>query len=131
MQAHGRHEIERHGQILICRVYEEWNAEEALRFVADVKAAVADLDGGPWFRVVNMLNWSLGTPEVSAIMRDFVAWSVAHGSAGQIYVAAPNAPLRYQVQDSLKGLREPQFFLSEEDALAHARQVLARLQGQR
>ncbi len=127
MQAHGRHDIERQGQVLICRIHEEWNAEEARQFVADLKAAIAELDGRPWFRVVNMLNWNLGTPEVNAIMRDFVAWSTDHGSAGQVYVAGPNAPVRYQVQDSLTGLTEPRFFASEDETLDYARQVLAGL----
>ncbi len=127
MQAHGRHEIERHGQILICRVYDEWNAEAALRFVADVKSLVAELKGRPWFRVVNMLNWKLGTPEVTRIMHEFLAWSEHNGGAGQVYVAPPNAPQRYQVQDSLKGLREPEFLQTEEEALDHARLILARL----
>ncbi len=123
MGPHGEHSIDVDGRVLVCRVLEAWNVEQARRFVADIQQAVAALGKGSWCRVVNMLDYQLHTPEVVEEMAAFGRWATANGCLCHAFVIA-NDLQQGQLQRAYGERLPPHLFADEAEAISFCHRQL-------
>jgi hypothetical protein len=118
-------EIDLDAHIAYNKIFGVWRLQTAQDFHEQFRRDVEPLVKKPWVRVVDLINWRMGTPEMVDEIGKHMKWCRAHNMIMQVHVV--NDPVRYgqlqrmfekgEVKDISKVFRtrvEAQRFLREQ-----------------
>ncbi|XEI33577.1 hypothetical protein NMD14_03865 [Aeromonas veronii] len=118
MQPHGQFEMERVGQMLICRPSGPFNLAGAMAYEARFRHELADLMGRPWGIVEVATEFEAAGPEVLARFRRQFGWCAERGCQ-YLAVVLVGGFKRYLADNIFKDLpfRAVRYFEQEAAAL--------------
>ena len=118
MQEHGSFQIEIIGQTIKAKLFDQWNYEITVRFVAEFKLKALFICDKPWACIVDLTQWELGTPDIWDLFVEGNVWSSQHNQKYEASISklAVHKRVMEITDESLKGV-VTQAFNNETDAL--------------
>jgi hypothetical protein len=130
VQAHGHFEMQRQGQLLICRPSGPFNLAGAMAYEGKFSQQISRLQGAPWGIVEVATEFEAAGPEVLARFRRQFNWCATHGCAFLAVVMIGDFK-RYLADHVFSELpfQEVRYFEEEAQAIHWLTQRLEGLQG--
>ncbi len=85
--------VDERNQVVYVKIFGVWKEDTAQRYHEDFKAETEAIIDKPWAKLIDLINWKMGTPEAINILGEHMDWSRKNGMKVQTYVI--NDPVRY------------------------------------
>lgn len=79
--------------LVYSKIFGVWRVDDAKSYHEDFKKESAEIIKKPWAKLVDLINWKTGTPEVIDTIGDHMRWCIDNKMVCQVYVI--NDPVRY------------------------------------
>ena len=86
-------DIDLDASIAYAKIFGVWRIKTAEDYHEQFKRDVEALTKKPWVRVVDLINWRMGTPEMVDVIGKHMKWCREHNMIMQVHVV--NDPVRY------------------------------------
>ena len=86
-------DIDLDASIAYAKIFGVWRMQTAIDYHEQFKRDLEPLTKKPWVRVVDLVNWRMGTPEMVDEIAKHMRWCREHNMVLQVHVV--NDPVRY------------------------------------
>ena len=88
-------------RVIFSKIFGVWREDTAKNYHEAFKEEAVDLIDKPWVKLVDLMNWKMGTPEVVDRIADHIKWCRQNNMEFQIFVVSD--PMRFaQLKKMLK-----------------------------
>lgn len=94
------------GQVLVTRVFGQWNDQHAIRFAQHIKEQAEAFNQQPFGHLLYFDEWQLASPETVPVINDLVRWLVDNGMRCAAEIFHPNALKAYLLDNMVSESRE-------------------------
>ncbi len=85
--------VDEKNRIVYAKVFGVWRIDTASSYHEDFKEEAASIISKPWAKLIDLINWKAGTPEVIDKIGEHMDWCMKNNMVVQAYVI--NNPVRY------------------------------------
>ena len=86
-------DVDKDNRVVFVKIFGVWRLETAENYVREVRQEVEDMTDKPWVKLIDLMNWKMGTPEIVDRLGEYMNWCLKNNMVHQVFVISD--PMRF------------------------------------